>query len=119
MTLDQMGNVGEVVAALATVATLIYLAGQLRQNTRALKATAFQAVISEMGSNVQNLGHRGLLRFPGSCAGVTPEQKGAHDQKPSGLEEFHSCFHFASWNRPAESPASLGDPGGPLRFSTA
>ena len=55
MTLDQMGNVGEVVAALATVATLIYLAGQLRQNTRALKATAFQAVVSEMGSNVQNL----------------------------------------------------------------
>ena len=53
MTIEQLGNIGEFVAAIATVITLIYLAFQLRQNTRALKATAFQNVISEMGKNVE------------------------------------------------------------------
>ena len=55
MTVDQLGNVGEFVAAIATVITLIYLAFQLRQNTRALKATAFQTVTAEMGKNVEHL----------------------------------------------------------------
>lgn len=44
MTVEQLGNIGEFVAAIATVITIIYLAFQLRQNTRALKATAFQNV---------------------------------------------------------------------------
>jgi len=55
MTVEQLGSVGEFVAAIATVITLIYLAFQLRQNTRALRATAFQSVVSEMGKNVEPL----------------------------------------------------------------
>lgn len=55
MTIEQLGNIGEFVAAIATVITLIYLAFQLRQNTRALRATAFQSVVSEMGKNVEPL----------------------------------------------------------------
>jgi len=55
MTIEQLGNIGEFVAAIATVITLVYLAFQLRQNTRALKATAFQGVVSEMGKNVEPL----------------------------------------------------------------
>jgi hypothetical protein len=38
-----LGNYGEFFGAIAVVVTLIYLAGQLRQNTRALKASAYQA----------------------------------------------------------------------------
>ncbi|TXS92103.1 hypothetical protein FV139_15380 [Parahaliea maris] len=55
MTLDHLGSIGEFVAAIATLITLIYLAFQLRQNTRALRATAFQSVVSEMGKNVEPL----------------------------------------------------------------
>ena len=55
MTIEQLGNIGEFVAAIATVITLLYLAFQLRQNTRALRATAFQSVVSEMGKNVEPL----------------------------------------------------------------
>ena len=33
MTLEQLGNIGEFVAALATLVTLAYLAAQIRQNT--------------------------------------------------------------------------------------
>ena len=34
-----LGNYGEFVGAIAVVATLAYLAAQIRQNTRAIKAT--------------------------------------------------------------------------------
>jgi len=40
MTIQDLGSIGELVAALATVATLIYLAAQIRQNTRAMKASS-------------------------------------------------------------------------------
>ena len=45
MTLQDLGNVGEFVAAIATLLTLIYLAVQIRQNTRAVRSTAFQQVV--------------------------------------------------------------------------
>lgn len=61
MTIEQLGNIGEFVAAIATVITLIYLAFQLRQNTRALKATAFQSVVSEMGKNVEPFMNNGEM----------------------------------------------------------
>jgi hypothetical protein len=61
MTIEQLGNMGEFIAAIATVITLIYLAIQLKQNTRALKATAFQNVSSEMGKNVDNIIDNGEL----------------------------------------------------------
>jgi len=55
VTVEQLGNSGEFIAALTTIVTLVYLAFQLRQNTRVLKATAFQAVVGEMGRNVENI----------------------------------------------------------------
>ena len=61
MMIEKLGNIGEFVAAIATVITLIYLAFQLRQNTRALKATAFQNVTSEMGKNVEHIMDNGEL----------------------------------------------------------
>ena len=38
MTIEELGSIGEVVGALATVATLIYLALQIRANTLATRA---------------------------------------------------------------------------------
>lgn len=43
MTIQDWGAIGEIVGAIATVATLIYLATQLRQNTRALQATSMDS----------------------------------------------------------------------------
>jgi len=43
MTIEQLGSVGEIVAALATVLTLLYLAVQIRQNSRALRASSIVA----------------------------------------------------------------------------
>ena len=48
MTIQDLGSLGELVAAIATVATLIYLALQIRQNTRATQAGSFHAIYDSM-----------------------------------------------------------------------
>ena len=47
MSLDELGNLGEFIAAVATIFTLAYLALQIRQNTRALKTTSHQETTRE------------------------------------------------------------------------
>lgn len=50
MTIQDLGSIGELIAAIATVATLAYLALQIRQNTRAIQGSALresQALLSE------------------------------------------------------------------------
>lgn len=43
MNWEAVGAVGEIVGAAAVVVTLVYLAGQVRQATRATQAASFQA----------------------------------------------------------------------------
>ena len=50
---EAIGAVGELLGAILVGATLIYLAFHLRQNTRALTSSPFQAVSSSMGSNME------------------------------------------------------------------
>ena len=45
MTLQDFGSIGSFVAAVATLATLIYLAIQIRQNSEAVKSAAAQSVL--------------------------------------------------------------------------
>ena len=45
MGLEQLGNVGEFVGAIAVLASVIYLARQIRQNTAAVRGSTFQASI--------------------------------------------------------------------------
>ena len=51
MTIQDLGSIGELVAAIATVATLVYLATQVRQNTRALRSSTFQNISEQMAQN--------------------------------------------------------------------
>ena len=48
MTLEDLGNLGEFIAAVAVVVSLVYLALQIRQNTRSVRDSAFQAVASSV-----------------------------------------------------------------------
>jgi hypothetical protein len=45
MSLEDLGNIGEFVAAAAVIVSLIYLAVQIRQNTKSLRASTFQGAI--------------------------------------------------------------------------
>jgi hypothetical protein len=44
MSLQDLGNIGEFVAAVAVVVSLIYLAVQIRQNTRSVRASTYHSV---------------------------------------------------------------------------
>jgi hypothetical protein len=43
MSIQELGSLGELIAAVATVLTLVYLAMQISQNTRAVKASVLEA----------------------------------------------------------------------------
>ena len=53
MTIQDLGSVGELIAAVATVATLVYLAMQIRQNTQALHRAAVHSTV-ESGHSVRS-----------------------------------------------------------------
>lgn len=61
MTIEQLGSLGEFIAAIATLMTLGYLAIQVRQNTKALRASTFQQVSEAMAQNVSHLTDNGDL----------------------------------------------------------
>lgn len=61
MTIEQLGSIGEFIAAIATLATLAYLAVQVRQNTKALRASTFQQMSEAMAQNVSHLTDNGEL----------------------------------------------------------
>ena len=50
MTLQDLGNIGELIAAVATVATLIYLAIQIRASNRLARAEASRSPNSDLNS---------------------------------------------------------------------
>ena len=45
MTLQDLGNIGEFVAAIAVLLSLLYLAIQIRQNTKSVRTSTYQAVL--------------------------------------------------------------------------
>ena len=45
MTLQDLGNIGEFVGAIAVVVSLVYLAVQIRQNTRSVRASTYQDIV--------------------------------------------------------------------------
>ena len=46
--LDALGNIGDFIGGIAVVITLLYLAYQLRQNTKSTQSASYQAIVSSM-----------------------------------------------------------------------
>jgi len=69
LSIQDLGNIGELVAAIATVATLIYLAVQLKQSTGLAQATAQRDLMNSFQANLDRvrsapeIWHRGLNDF--------------------------------------------------------
>jgi hypothetical protein len=47
VTIQELGSLGDLIAAIATIATLFYLAIQIRQNTRTVRAASFQETVRD------------------------------------------------------------------------
>lgn len=55
MTLQDLGSIGEFVAAIATLVTLVYLALQIRQNTRSIRTSAYQETSRDIAESIDRL----------------------------------------------------------------
>ena len=55
MTLDDLGNLGEFLAAIGTLITLVYLAVQIRQNTNVVRGATYQQVATAFTSVVGDI----------------------------------------------------------------
>jgi hypothetical protein len=55
LTLSDLGNLGEFVAAIAVVGSLLYLAMQIRQNSKLLRASAIQSVASNTAGSLSTI----------------------------------------------------------------
>ena len=55
--LDALGNIGDFLGGIGVVVTLIYLAGQIRQNTRSIRTSAYQAAQRDVGELLAGLSH--------------------------------------------------------------
>ncbi len=61
MNWEAIGAIGEIVGAVAVVITLLYLASQTRQNTKATHAQATASVASEMEQCLLTIANDGYL----------------------------------------------------------
>ena len=55
LTLQNVGNLGELISAIAVVISLAYLAIQIRQNTKTVRASTYQAVLDFSRSDTELL----------------------------------------------------------------
>lgn len=101
MNIQELGSIGEFVAAIATVATLAYLALQIRQNTRALRYSALQThkqsiqqMIALIAASPENASvwQRGTQEFdalsPGEQAQFTAILLGTFNNSDSAYTNF-------------------------------
>ena len=80
MTLQDLGNIGEFVGAIGVIATLAYLAVQVRQNTRALRASTFQDISTAMSLSSEAIANNPdlvslVVRGAEGLADFTPEER--------------------------------------------
>jgi hypothetical protein len=79
MTLSDLGNLGEFISAVAVVVSLLYLAAQVRQNTRMMRVSTHQAL---------NAGWNSLNVAYGSDPGVsTLLERGSQDYSQLNRDE--------------------------------
>ena len=55
--IEALGNIGDFLGGIGVVITLIYLAGQVRQNTRSVRISAFQTAQRDIADKLDGLSH--------------------------------------------------------------
>ena len=72
MNWDAIGAIGEIIGAIAVVATLFYLAVQIRQNNRVVEENSRQLRLGEVDATLQSFSRfRGLIVNPDTAALLT------------------------------------------------
>ena len=95
MNWEAIGAIGEIVGAIAVVITLLYLASQTRQNTKATHAQATASVAAEMEKNMLSIANDGFL--------AEAYEKAINRERLSPQEAIRLGFWWAAFVRGAHS----------------
>ena len=70
MTIEDLGNLGDLIAAFATIVTLVYLAQQIRKNTKSVAGASVQALMDlEISTYALKAQHASVYRR--GCANIS------------------------------------------------
>ena len=100
MSIQDLGSLGEFVAAIATLATLIYLAMEIRRNTAATKSAAHQAQVDSavplhaMMANDPSMAAL-VIKANGDINSITPEE---NLRLQYFFTSHFNLWHSAYWN---------------------
>ena len=99
MALEDLGNIGEFTAAIATLATLIYLAPQIRQNTQSLRASVYDSItahMAELNKLIVSNSEVAAITDEGDQdrARLSPERRTRHDAFQSNRFGHHDNLHY-------------------------
>ena len=98
MTLEVLGNIGDLVGGIGVVVTLVYLAIQIKGNTRAQQSSTLQALQSdanrltmEVASNPQLA--EVCLKSESGLGGLSPVERYQFDNLAMSIFEMHESAH--------------------------
>jgi hypothetical protein len=93
MTLDQLGNIGEIIGGIGVVISLLYLAMQIRKNTEAERTSTYQAIVSDFGALNNTMASTPELSHLFVQAMENYHQLSS-DEKARISQLFFQCFRF-------------------------
>jgi hypothetical protein len=87
MTLQDLGHIGELLAAIATIATLVYLARQIRQSAKSVLGSSAQSLMHlEVSTFALIAQHAGIYqRGSASITSLNPEEEVVFEQLVSAV----------------------------------
>jgi hypothetical protein len=87
LTLQDLGNLGELTAAIATIATLVYLAKQIRHNAKSVQGSSAQSLMHlEVSTFALIAQHAGIYqRGIASITNLNPEEEVVFEQLVSAV----------------------------------
>jgi hypothetical protein len=93
MTLDQLGNIGEIIGAVGVVISLVYLGIQIRKNTEAERTSTYQAIVSDFGAMNNTMASTPELSHLFVQAMENYHQLSS-DEKARISQLFFQCFRY-------------------------
>ncbi len=104
MTIQDLGSIGELIAAIATVATLAYLAAQIRQNTKQARLTTNRELVSSIQDGFAPLYNPGNVRI-WRLGRYHPDQLDEDERQTFGMLLERQVYNFQNFVHQYESDA--------------
>ncbi len=108
MTLEDLGNIGDLVGGVGVILSLLYLAIQIRQSSRIARLNAHQTIGASMSGLLEKLGSDPELYRIWKTARDTTEELNEDERERLGVYLYQVFGGFSIADRYAELDPSFG-----------